>query len=36
MDGTTFRYDAKGNPILTKDPKLLLNNDNAGKPEGST
>jgi hypothetical protein len=23
-----------GRPILTKDPKLLLNNDNAGKPEG--
>ena len=34
MGGTTFGYDAKGNPILTKDPKLLLNNDNAGKPEG--
>jgi hypothetical protein len=34
MGGTTFGYDTKGNPILTKDPKLLLNNDNAGKPEG--
>jgi hypothetical protein len=32
--GTTFSYDAQGKPILTKDPKLLLNNDNAGKPEG--
>jgi phosphoglycolate phosphatase-like HAD superfamily hydrolase len=34
MGGTTFSYDANGKPILTKDPKLLLNNDNAGKPEG--
>ena len=34
IGGTTFGYDAMGNPILTKDPKLLLNNDNAGKPEG--
>ena len=34
MGGTSFAYDAKGNPILTKDPKLLLNNDNAGKPQG--
>lgn len=34
MGGTTFGYDAKGNPILTKDPKLLLNDDHAGKPEG--
>ena len=23
-----------GNPILTKEPKLLLNDDHAGKPEG--
>jgi hypothetical protein len=30
---TTFSYDASGKPILTKDPKILLNNDNAGKPE---
>jgi hypothetical protein len=34
MGGTTFSYNANGKPILTKDPKLLLNNDNAGKPEG--
>ena len=34
MGGTTFGYDAMRKPILTKDPKLLLNNDNAGKPEG--
>jgi phosphoglycolate phosphatase-like HAD superfamily hydrolase len=32
--GTTFGYDANGRPFLTKDPKLLLNNDKAGKPEG--
>jgi phosphoglycolate phosphatase-like HAD superfamily hydrolase len=32
--GTTFGYDAKGRPVLMKDPKLLLNDDKAGKPEG--
>jgi phosphoglycolate phosphatase-like HAD superfamily hydrolase len=32
--GTTFGYDKAGTPILTKDPKLLLNDNNAGKPEG--
>jgi phosphoglycolate phosphatase-like HAD superfamily hydrolase len=31
---TTYSYDAEGKPILTKDPKLLLNDNNAGKPEG--
>ncbi len=31
---TTFGYDATGKPILTKEPKLLLNDDKAGKPEG--
>jgi phosphoglycolate phosphatase-like HAD superfamily hydrolase len=31
---TTFGYDASGKPTLTKDPKLLLNDDKAGKPEG--
>ena len=31
---TTYTYDADGKPILTKDPKLLLNDNNAGKPEG--
>jgi len=31
---TTFGYDKDGKPYLTKDPKLLLNDDNAGKPEG--
>lgn len=32
--GTTYGYDKDGKPILTKEPKLLLNDDNAGKPEG--
>ena len=32
--GTKFSYDAKGRPILTREPKLLLNDDNAGKVEG--
>ncbi len=34
MGGTSYGYDRKGQPILTKDPKLLLNDNNAGKPEG--
>jgi phosphoglycolate phosphatase-like HAD superfamily hydrolase len=32
--GTTFGYDEDGKPFLTKEPKLLLNDDKAGKPEG--
>ena len=32
--GTTFGYDEDGKPLLTKSPKLLLNDNNAGKPEG--
>ena len=32
--GTTYGYAKDGKPMLTKDPKLLLNDDNAGKPEG--
>jgi phosphoglycolate phosphatase-like HAD superfamily hydrolase len=32
--GVTYGYDASGRPTLTKDPKLLLNDNNAGKPEG--
>jgi phosphoglycolate phosphatase-like HAD superfamily hydrolase len=32
--GTKFGYDKAGKPFLTKDPKLLLNDNNAGKPEG--
>ena len=34
MGGTKFGYDKEGKPFLTKEPKLLLNNDNAGKVEG--
>ncbi len=32
--GTKYGYDKSGQPILTKEPKLLLNDDKAGKPEG--
>ena len=32
--GVTYGYDKNGKPVLTKDPKLLLNDNNAGKPEG--
>src|SRR5947209_10026429 len=32
--GTKFGYAKDGKPFLTKEPKLLLNNDKAGKPEG--
>jgi len=32
--GTTYGYDKSGKPFLTKDPRLLLNDNNAGKPEG--
>ncbi|MBB3979518.1 phosphoglycolate phosphatase-like HAD superfamily hydrolase [Rhizobium azooxidifex] len=32
--GTTYGYAKDGKPALTKDPKLLLNDNNAGKPEG--
>ena len=32
--GTSFGYDKSGRPFLTKMPKLLLNDDAAGKPEG--
>jgi phosphoglycolate phosphatase-like HAD superfamily hydrolase len=34
MGGTKFGYDTDGKPFLTKEPKLLLNDDKAGKPEG--
>ena len=34
MGGTKYGYDKDGHPILTKEPKPLLNDDNAGKPEG--
>jgi phosphoglycolate phosphatase-like HAD superfamily hydrolase len=32
--GTSYAYDKSGKPYLTKEPKLLLNDNNAGKPEG--
>jgi phosphoglycolate phosphatase-like HAD superfamily hydrolase len=32
--GTKYGYGKDGRPVLTKEPKLLLNDDNAGKPEG--
>lgn len=32
--GTTYGYAKDGKPFLTKEPKLLLNDNNAGKPEG--
>ena len=32
--GTKFVYASNGKPYLTKEPKLLLNDNNAGKPEG--
>jgi phosphoglycolate phosphatase-like HAD superfamily hydrolase len=34
MAGVTYGYDKAGKPILTKEPKLLLLDDHAGKPEG--
>src|SRR5882724_5861969 len=32
--GTTYDYAKDGKPFLTKEPKLLLNDNDAGKPEG--
>ncbi len=32
--GIKYGYGKDGKPFLTKEPKLLLNDDNAGKPEG--
>src|SRR6476469_6521089 len=34
MGETKYDYDKDGKPFLTKEPKLLLNDNNAGKPEG--
>ena len=33
-DETKYGYDKDGKPFLTKEPKMLLNDNNAGKPEG--
>jgi hypothetical protein len=32
--GTKYGYGRDGKPFLTKEPKLLLNDNDAGKPEG--
>jgi phosphoglycolate phosphatase-like HAD superfamily hydrolase len=32
--GTKYAYGEDGKPFLTKEPKLLLNDNDAGKPEG--
>jgi hypothetical protein len=32
--GTSYGYGKNGRPHLTKDPKMLLNDNFAGKPEG--
>ncbi|HEY1242432.1 MAG TPA: HAD family hydrolase [Bryobacteraceae bacterium] len=32
--GTKFAFDKQGRPELTKEPKVLLNDNFAGKPEG--
>ena len=34
MGETKYGYDTAGRPTLTKEPRLLLNDDKAGKPEG--
>ena len=34
MGGIKFGYGKDGEPVLTREPKLLLNDDVAGKPEG--
>ncbi|MGH8618178.1 MAG: HAD family hydrolase [Burkholderiales bacterium] len=33
-EGTKYGYGKDGKPFLTKEPKLLLNDNNAGKPQG--
>ena len=32
--GTKYGYGKDSKPYLTKEPKLMLNDNNAGKPEG--
>ncbi|HTR02586.1 MAG TPA: HAD family hydrolase [Thermoanaerobaculia bacterium] len=32
--GTKYGYGKDGNPVLTKEPKLILDNNDAGKAEG--
>ena len=31
---TTYTYNKDGKPVFIKEPKMLLNDNNAGKPEG--
>ena len=31
--GVSYQYDRDGRPMLIKEPKLILNDNNAGKPE---
>lgn len=31
---TTYGYDSNGTPVLTKNPKILLDDNNGGKPAG--
>ena len=31
---TTYGYDQNGKPVLTKDPKIILDDNKAGKPAG--
>ena len=33
-EGTKYGYDKAGRPMLTKEPRLVLNDNKAGKPEG--
>ena len=32
--GTSYSYGKDGKPFLTKEPKMLLNDNDAGKPQG--
>jgi len=34
IGGTKYSYDANGKPFLTKEPRVLLNDNNGGKAEG--
>ena len=34
VSGTKYGYDKNGRPFLTKEPRLLLNDNDAGKAEG--
>ena len=33
-EATSYGYDKDGKPVLTKEPKLVLNDDKGGKPQG--